>query len=315
MALCSGPGLSGRCRPAVQGQCAKAARAAARGVLTRAQASRDEAAGSKAGALPAMLLAAAVVFAPLDATFAPPARADEALSPFEQRQRDLEKRRELMRQAREKAEGKAGAPAAAPEAEPEPVGPKTDLKESAKALRAQSQKQYESLTKNRPSLPKSVTEPENEALDPFKGLFSKKEEPAPPAPAAAKPAPAPAPAAPAPKPKPTPSPPPPPPAPKPAPIVAPRPAAPIPAPARPPPPPPAPVRRAEPPKKQEAPKPAPAKQAGKQKRRGPLPLWLAQFAVFGAIGGATAAAAAGSDEISRKIMGALGALEKKAAGK
>jgi hypothetical protein len=39
-----------------------------------------------------VLLAAALALSPLDAAFAPPARAEEVLSP-------LEKRRELLRQA------------------------------------------------------------------------------------------------------------------------------------------------------------------------------------------------------------------------
>lgn len=47
------------------------------------------------------MLTVSAVAAPFDAAFAPPARAadDDAASPYERRQRDLERRRELMRAA------------------------------------------------------------------------------------------------------------------------------------------------------------------------------------------------------------------------
>ena len=68
--------------------------------------------------------------------------------------------------SREKAEAASGAPAAAPAADadaaPELVGPKTDLSDAAKRLRRQASKEYDSATKNRPSLPAAKTEPENE---------------------------------------------------------------------------------------------------------------------------------------------------------
>lgn len=232
------------------------------------------------------LLAGVVAFTGVSATYAPIARADdeEFMSPYQKRQAEMERRRELLREARERAAARASGveveePAAAPAAPatPAPAKPSTDFSAQAARLKKESLKAYEDAAKNRPA-PPVTAEPEEApapAVPRFGGFsFGKSSE----APAPAAPVPAPAPAAPAPAARPV----------VPVPV-------PVPAPAL--------VKEVEQkkpePKKAEAPKAQPVS----KKRRGPLPLWFAEILVLGAYVGLGLAATKYSEQTGKLLGG------------
>ncbi|GLC34860.1 hypothetical protein PLESTM_000247700 [Pleodorina starrii] len=168
-----------------------------------------------------------------------PARAEETseelLSPYQRRQRELERRKELLRQAREQAEGRAGGEVAAPSTEAADAAV-----EAANAERRAVASQLASELKSSAAATyESSTSTSTSRYRGFGGFG-----------AASEPEPAPAPA-------------------------------------------PAPFRRQEPKPepvaevKQAAKKAAeePKKQAAPQKRRGPLPLFLAEVLVLGGFAG------------------------------
>lgn len=225
----------------------------------------------------------------IDAVYAPVARADdeETMSPYQKRQAELEKRRELLREAREKAAARASGAdesEAAPAPAPAAAARSSDFAAQAKRLKSEGLKAYEDAAKNRPAVPPSP-EPEEESAPLFGGFsFSKPAE----TPAPAAPAP-PAPAAPAstfstpPDPwRSTPAPVIPKPAPAPAPVApAPAPVRKYEAPA------PAPVKKVEAPapKKEEKKSDVETKKPPKRRRRGVMPLWLAEMLVLGSFVG------------------------------
>jgi hypothetical protein len=251
---------------------------------------------------PAML-AGIMAFTGVSATYAPVARADdeEFMTPYQKRQAEMERRRELLREARERAAARASGaeidetPAIVETAKPEPAkveppAPSSEFASQAARVKKESLKAYEDAAKNRPAVP-ATPEPQEAptpALPKFGGFnFGKPAE-----------APAPAPAAPV-----TPA-----PAPKP---VVPVPV-PVPAPA------PAPLRTVEV-KKEEAKKAeqkAPQSAVSK-KRRGPLPLWFAEILVLGAYVGLGLAATKYSEQSGKvlkavwaKIVGLYTTIEK-----
>ncbi|WIA35186.1 hypothetical protein OEZ86_003651 [Tetradesmus obliquus] len=144
------------------------------------------------------LLAAAVTLSgatAMDAAYAPPAFADdeEVMSPYQKRQAELERRRELLREAREKAAARASgeaAPAAAPAAAAAPApAPASDFASRAAGLKKEASSAYESAAKNRPAAPAPTPAESEEPSTPLFGGFSFSK-PAEPAPAPAAPAPA-----------------------------------------------------------------------------------------------------------------------------
>ncbi|PNW76056.1 hypothetical protein CHLRE_12g549350v5 [Chlamydomonas reinhardtii] len=252
------------------------ARTSRRAIIVRAQRDgvKDPTAvslrASGAALLAAATLALNVVPAmdPTAALMVQPAHAeeeasDEGLSPYQRRQRELERRREMLRAAREAAEAKAGgdAPAASTEAADAAV----DAANAARSAAVGGELKSSAAAAYEASSSSSTTR--------YRGFGGFNAAPAPaPAPAVVEPTPAPEPA------KPafswnTPA-----PAPKPEPVVE----------AKKPEP-----KKAEQPKKEEP--------AGKQKRRGPLPLFLAEVVVLGGFAGVVAAATKYSAETNKAL--------------
>ncbi|GLI61301.1 hypothetical protein VaNZ11_003655 [Volvox africanus] len=226
-------------------------------VLVRAQTDTP-----KAPAVVSLMTTAALVLTAVPALSPPElmllrsARADDTsedlMTPYQRRQRELEKRRELLRQAREQAEGRAGGEVAAPS-----TAEADAAVEAANAERRAAASQLASELKNSATAYESST-----ATSRYRGFGGFNAAPAP------EPAPAPAP---------TPA--------------------------------PAPKREVE--VKQAATvvvKEVPKVQPRPQKRRGPLPLFLAELLVLGSFAGAVLAVTKYSEQTSKAfaLAGAKG---------
>ncbi|KAG2446521.1 hypothetical protein HYH02_008508 [Chlamydomonas schloesseri] len=203
--------------------------------------------------------------------------SDEGLTPFQKRQRELERRREQLRAAREAAEAKAGGEAATPSTAAADAA--VDASNAARSAAVGSE-----LKSSAAAAYEASTSPGTTRYRGFGGFNSA------PAPAVVEPTPAPAPAPEPAKPAWWET-----PAPKPEPVVEVKKVE---------------AKKAEPPKKVEAKK----EPAGKQKRRGPLPLFLAEVVVLGGFAGVVAAATKYSDE-TNKVLALAGAKVKELYGK
>ncbi|GIL73776.1 hypothetical protein Vretimale_5357 [Volvox reticuliferus] len=198
----------------------------------------------------ALVLTAVPALSPPELMLLQSARADdtseELLTPYQRRQRELERRRELLRQAREQAEGRAGGEVAGPS-----TAEADAAVEAANAERRAAASKLSSELKNSAATYESST-----AESTYRGFGGFN-------------------AAPAPEPRPAPE-----PAPTPAPASAPKAA-----------------KQAATPVVKEEPK-VPQQP---QKRRGPLPLFLAELLVLGSFAGGALAVTKYSEQTSKAL--------------